>query len=38
MATLTIKGNRKYIGYLSKHLKIEHPSTKKKMKVRGVKK
>ena len=38
MAQLTIKGNKKYIKYLSKHLKKEHPSTKKRMNVKGLKK
>jgi len=33
MAELEIKGTNKYIKYLSKHLKIEHPSTKKRMEV-----
>lgn len=34
MQKLIIKGNKKYINYLSKHLKKEHPSTKKKMSIR----
>ncbi len=31
---LIIKGPKKYIVPLSKHLKKEHPSTKKRMRVR----
>ena len=38
MAKLTIKGSKKYVDYLSTHLKKEHPSTKKKMTVCGIKK
>jgi len=34
MAELEIKGTKKYIQYLSKHLVKEHPSTKKRMKVK----
>lgn len=30
---LEIKGNKKYIKYLHKHLKKEHPSTIGKMKI-----
>ena len=33
MAKLIIKGTKKYIDYMQKHLKKEHPSTKKRMKV-----
>lgn len=33
MPSLTIKGSKKYISYLSKHLIKEHPSTKKRMSV-----
>jgi len=33
MARLSIRGNRTYVSRLSKHLKKEHPSTKKRMKV-----
>ena len=38
MAELSIKGNKKYIRYLSNHLKKEHPSTKRRMEVEGLKK
>ena len=38
MAQLTIKGKKKYIKYLSEHLKKEHPSTKKRMSVKGINK
>jgi len=31
---LTIKGNEKYIKRLFSHLKKEHPSTKRRMKIR----
>lgn len=34
MPKIIIKGNVRYIKRLSKHLKKEHPSTKKKLKVR----
>jgi len=34
MAKIEIKGSKKYIKYLSKHLKKEHPSVKKRMKVK----
>jgi hypothetical protein len=34
MASLEIKGTEQYIKRLSKHLKKEHPSTKKRMKVK----
>ena len=34
MAELEIKGTDKYIKYLSKHLIREHPSTKKRMKIK----
>jgi len=37
MAEIEIKGSKKYISYLSKHLKKEHPSVKKRMKVEGLK-
>ena len=33
MARLVIRGNKKYIANLSKHLRKEHPSTKKRMRV-----
>ena len=33
MSKIVISGNKKYIENLSKHLKKEHPSTKKRMKV-----
>jgi hypothetical protein len=33
MPKITIRGNKKYIDYLSNHLKQEHPSTKRRMKV-----
>jgi len=33
MAGLTIRGKRKYIKRISKHLKKEHPSTKKRIKL-----
>ena len=29
--TLIIKGDKKYIDYMFKHLKQEHPSTRKRM-------
>jgi hypothetical protein len=32
MAELEIKGTKKYIKYLKKHLEKEHPKTKGKMK------
>jgi len=38
MAEISIKGNKKYIKRLSKHLVKEHPSVKKKIKVKGIKK
>lgn len=38
MASLEIKGNKAYIKYLSKHLKKEHPSTRRRMEVEGLKK
>jgi len=31
MAQLVIKGNDKYIGRMFKHLKKEHPSTRRRM-------
>lgn len=34
MAKIVIKGSKKYVSYLSKHLLKEHPSTKRKLKVR----
>ena len=34
MARIIIRGDKKYIGYLSEHLKKEHPSTKKRMSVK----
>jgi len=34
MPSLTISGKKKYIADLSKHLRKEHPSTKKRMKVK----
>ena len=36
MAEIEIKGTKKYIKYLSKHLVKEHPSVKKRMKVEGI--
>jgi len=33
MAKLIIKGNKEYVKRLSKHLRIEHPSTRKRMEV-----
>jgi len=33
-SSLTISGTPRYIKYLSEHLKEEHPSTKKRMKVK----
>ena len=33
MAEIEIEGTNRYIKYLSKHLKHEHPSTKKRMEV-----
>ena len=30
---IVIRGNKKYIDYLHKHLKKEHPSTRKRMRV-----
>jgi len=30
---IVITGSRKYISYLAKHLRKEHPSTKNKLKV-----
>lgn len=38
MPTLTIKGKKKYIKEMYTHLKKEHPSTKKRMKAKGIKK
>ena len=35
-ASLTIRGNRKYIGRMSKHLRKEHPSTRRRMSTRGL--
>jgi hypothetical protein len=29
---IIIKGTKKYVNYLSKHLRKEHPSTRKRMK------
>lgn len=37
MASLTIKGNEKYIKHMFKHLKKEHPSTRRRMKAKGIK-
>jgi len=34
MKEVVIKGTNRYIDYLSKHLVKEHPSTKKRMKIR----
>jgi len=34
MPKIIIKGDKKYVNRLSKHLKKEHPSTRKKMTVR----
>lgn len=36
MAELEIKGSKKYISYLYKHLRKEHPSTRKRMKAEGI--
>ena len=36
MPKIEIKGSKKYIEYLSKHLKKEHPSTKKRMKIKDI--
>jgi len=33
MPKLEIKGKKSYIQYLARHLKKEHPSTKKRMEV-----
>jgi len=33
MAKLIITGKKEYVKRLAKHLKVEHPSTKKKLKV-----
>ena len=33
MAELEIKGKKKYINRLARHLRKEHPSTRKRMKV-----
>jgi len=30
---IVISGDKKYTGYLSKHLRKEHPSTRKRMRV-----
>jgi len=38
MAELEIRGSKKYIKRLSEHLKVEHPSTRKRMRVEGVNK
>lgn len=35
MARLTIRGNKKYIDRMFKHLKKEHPSTRRRMKCYG---
>jgi len=34
MPSLSIHGSAKYLKYLSSHLKKEHPSTKKRMRVK----
>jgi AraC-like DNA-binding protein len=34
-AQLTIKGDKKYISHMYKHLLSEHPSTRSKMKMKG---
>jgi hypothetical protein len=34
MSRLVISGGRKYLDYLGKHLQVEHPKTKGKIKVR----
>jgi len=34
MPKIIIKGNKRYVDRLSKHLKKEHPSTRKRMMVR----
>ena len=33
MAKLVIKGNKKYLKYMEKHLQVEHPKTKGKIKI-----
>lgn len=38
MATLTLRGKPKYIQHMFEHLKKEHPSTRRRMKARGIKK
>ena len=38
MAKLIITGDKEYIKNLSEHLKEEHPSTRRRMKVIGIKK
>ena len=34
MSKLVIKGSRKYLVYMSKHLQVEHPKTKGKVTIR----
>jgi len=33
MSTIIIKGTKKYTSYMFKHLKKEHPTTRKRMKL-----
>ena len=34
MARLVIKGDKKYLKYMEKHLQVEHPKTKGKITIR----